>query len=514
MRYIPLFTIAIFLWIAWIILNPSISPTDNHLRVAFTSKNRIDTYDPARIYFSPEYFLLECLYSPLIELSDDKGSPISSIAKEYYWTGNHLHLTIRDDLTTIDGYPITIDDVIFSLKRLMVLSENTHGDFKNLACPDAKMVSVEEECSRMVKQGNTLVLKMDAPWDFLIPMLAAMDFAIVPQRSVEPETLKIVDYRNTSGPYYVEQDEGNGRILLRANPKHFHFRKNMAEKITLIPTKGMSREQIIDLFHREKIDHISTISGFTIDDIKKIDKRNILVHETVPINSELAYVTEKGKKRLSLEKRLAFAKILQQSFHDYYANREGYKISKQFFLPFGEGGFSNEDEIILNKKMESVDTKLAQSGEGIFLGIYKSKASGLEIFSKIAKTRMPKLKTAQAKGLPAFTQLSDEDTPDYIIISTDSGFLEDVTLMSYTIDTGYFGFTKAEGRAWLKDYLKTVSRKERVKKLKKIQLESLIKGWMIPLVSRPYVAVTRKPWEPHLSQLFANDPLWKIRKQE
>ena len=513
MRYIPLTIAMISLWFGWVILNPSNSPTDKHLKVAFPSRDRVDSFDPARIYFAPEYFILESLYSPLIELSDDKGSPVSSIAKEYYWKGNDLHLVIRDELKTIDGHSITVDDVIFSLKRLLVLSENTHGDFKNLVCPDKKLTSVEEDCPKMVQEENTLVLKMDAPWDFLIPMLAAIDFAIIPKRSVDPKTLKIVDYKNTSGPYYVERDEGKGKIFLRANPHHFHFRKNMADQITLVPTVGMSREQIIGLFNQGKINHITTISGFTIDDLKQIDKKDILIHETIPINAELAYITDMGKKRLSPETQMAFAKILQQSFHDYYANREGYKTSKQFFLPFGEGGISQEDEAILSKKMNAVDTELAKSGEDIFLGIYESKASGLDIFSTIAKTNMPQLKTAQAKGLPAFATLSDEDTPDYIIVNTDSGFLEDVSLLSYTMNAGYFGLSKEKGKAWLKDYMETVDKKERIKKLKKMQLDSLTQGWMIPLFSSPYVAVTRKPWEPQLSELFANNPLWKIRRK-
>ena len=483
------------------------SPTDNHLKVAFTGQKRVDSYDPAHIRFAPEYFLLESLYSTLIERPDDGGGSIPSVAKEYYWKGNDLHFVIREDLTTIDGHSITIDDVLFSLKRLIILSENTHGDFKNLICPDAELKSVEEDCPRMVKKGNTLILKMDAQWDFLIPMLAAIDFAIIPRRSVDPKTLKITDYRNTSGPYYVKKDEGKGNILLCANPQHFHFHKDMAEQIALIPTAGMNQKKVLNLFNANEINCVSALSMISFNELKNIDRSNVHIHETIPIRMKLAYITEKGKRRLPLEKRLAFAKLLQQSFHAYYADKEGYENSKQFFLPFGQDG------PVLDEKMESVDTEIVRLGEDIFLGIYESKENGLEALSKIAKTGMPKLNTAQAKGLPAFTNLSDEDTPDYIIVKTDSGHPGNLNLLSYTMNSGLFGLSKEEGKAWLKDYMKAVDKKERDKKLKKMELDSLLQGWMVPLFSTPYITITKKPWEAQLSNFYPNSPLWKIRRK-
>ena len=513
MKYLVLVAIVALFFALWTIFTGKSQPTtDGLLRVALPSKDRLDTYEPTRIHFVYQYCLLQSIYSPLVELSNDKGSPISSIAKKYYWKDDELHFVIRDDLATIDGQPITVDDVIFSLKRLLILSQNTHGDFKNMICPDTDLKSVDEECSRIVKKDNTLILKPKFKWDYLVPMLAAMDFAVIPKGSVDPKTLKIIDYRNTSGPYFVKEDKGGGNIILEANPKHFHFDKNMAEQVVFVPTKGMSREKIIEFFNGGKIDHIAVMHGFSLENLKKIDEDKSVIHETIPIKTEVAFITEKGKKKLSLEKRLAFAKVLQKFFHDHYADREGYKITKQFFLPFGEGGFSKEDEVFLSGKMEPIDTKIIGNGEGISLGVYESKESGLNVFMEVAKTHLPKLETHQAKGIPAFAKLEDKDIPDYMIVNTDSGFLEDISLLSYTMNAGFFGFPQEEGKAWLKDYMGTLERKERIKKLKKMHLESLSQGLMIPIFSTPYISITRKPWEPRLSELFANNPLWKIKR--
>ena len=125
---------------------------------------------------------------------------------------------------------------------------------------------------------------------------------------------------------------------------------------------------------------------------------------------------------------------------------------------------------------------------------------------------MPNLRVKRIKGWVAFAELDDKEIPDYSLVSTDSGFLEDIGLLSYSMNSGTFGFSKEEGKAWLKDYMEIEDRKERIKILKKMQLDSLTQGFIVPLFSSPYVAVARKPWNLQLSELFANCPLWKIRK--
>ena len=490
-------------------LNSNISK-DRTLRVAFPSDSAVDSYEPAKIHFTNEYIFLESIYSPLVELSDDKGTPVSSVARRYYWKGNELHLVIRDDLETIDGHQVGVDDVVASLKRLLILSQNTHGDFKNLVCPDVELKNLEQDCPGMVVKGNSLILNLTNYRDFLIPMLASIDFAIIPRASIDPKTLKIIDYRNTSGPYYVESDEGNGRITLRANPKHFHFDERMAKEVVLVPTKGMSQKQVIDEYNEQKIDHITTVNGFSVNEIGKVDTGDSRIHRTIHIKTEIAYITEKGKKRLALKKRLAFAKSLQKSFHYYYSNKTGYKTIRQFFLSLGNQGFSQEEENLLERTFAEVS--MEQSGEGISLGIFKSNPKSLRKYGEVAKTYMPNLQVIQAKSIPAFVRSSYEDTPDYLIVNTDSGFLEDIGLLSYTISLGAFGLSKKDGKVWLNEYMNTGDKKERLAKLKQMHLESLTQGLMIPLASAPCLAVARKPWRPELSPLFANNPLWKIRK--
>ena len=486
------------------------SPEDATLRVAFLGSGGADSYDPAKIHFTNEYIFLESIYSPLVELSDDKGTPVSSVAREYYWEGSDLHFVIRDDLETIDGHKIDVKDVVVSLKRLLILSENTHGDFKKLVCPDIELKTLEQDCPRMVVKENVLILKLAAYRDFLIPMLASIDFAIIPRTSIDTKTLKIIDYRNTSGPYYVEKDEGAGKITLKANPKHFHFNEKMAGEVVLVPTHGMGRDQIIDGYNGGTFDHITTVHGLSLEELERVDTSESNIHRTIPIKTEIAFITDKGKKRIPPERRLAFAKSLQKSFHDYYRGKDGYKVIEQFFLPLGNQKFSQEEENLLERAFAEV--AMEQSGEGIRLGIFKSHPKVLQEYEGVSKTYMPDLEVVQAKGIPAFSRLPDEEIPDYLLVVTDSGFQEDISLLTYTVSLGALGLSAEEGKAWLADYMDMEDKRERLAKLKQMHLKSLTEGLMIPLASAPCLAVARRPWTPRLSQLFANNPLWKVRR--
>ena len=188
----------------------------------------------------------------------------------FYWRDQKFYLVIRDDLKTVDGYPITAEDVMLSFKRLMILSQNTHGDFKSLVCPETELKSVFDDCPRMEIEGNTLILTPRYRSDLLVGMLSAIDFAIIPRKSFDPVSLKITDYRNTSGPYYVDQDNGDGNIVLKPNPTHFHFEESMAQEVRLIPTKDKNKGEIIELLTRGRLTISLPLKELKSNTLKKL----------------------------------------------------------------------------------------------------------------------------------------------------------------------------------------------------------------------------------------------------
>src|SRR5687768_10857304 len=89
---------------------------DRTLRVAFPVKLNASAFEPTNINLDYEYIFLENVFSPLVEISKN-GSIEPGVAEKVDWVGDELMLTIRKNLKTISGAPITVNDVVFSLKR-------------------------------------------------------------------------------------------------------------------------------------------------------------------------------------------------------------------------------------------------------------------------------------------------------------------------------------------------------------------------------------------------------------
>ena len=356
------------------------TPTDT-LRVAFPYKKKATEYDPIKIQLAPDYIFLENIFSTLIELSKDKGAPTSSIAKSFSWIGNELHFEIRDDLYTIDGYKITAKDVEFSLKRLLILSKNTHGNLKDLICPQGPLKAISESCRGIAIDGNKIILKPNVKTPFLLKMLASIDFAILPIPSVDLETLKIKDYRNTSGPYYVEADDGNGNILLAANKNHFHFNKSIPQKIQMIPSGMSGVPDSLAQFKANKVDFITTIDRASFEEVIQFSKVNSQskLHQTLDIKTYVAVYTEKGMKRFSTEERLGIGKKLKRIFLQDYKAISAYKPTDQFFPAHGDGGLTKSYQALYRDIYKDIDevkdntgVHISILGGGSLKGLFQS----------------------------------------------------------------------------------------------------------------------------------------------
>lgn len=480
------------------------------LRVAFPYKRPVSAYEPTKIHLAPEYIFLENTYSPLVELSADNGAPMAGIAESFKWVNNELHLKIRENLTTVSGYRITAEDAAFSLKRLLILSGNTHGNFKNLVCSNTTLKRTNEVCTGMEVKGNVLILRPDTETPFLLSMLAAIDFAVIPQIAVDPKDLSIKDYKNTSGPYYVFSDDGKGRIVLKANKNHYNYSIKMPQEIVLVPSGIDGEKDSITLFKENKVDFITTIDKLNPEKIinfSKIQESNL--HTTMNIRTFILVFTQKGLKKLSKDKRLAVGKSIKNIFQDYYKNTAGYQTTNQFFPALGDGSLSDQEEKEIKSIYSNANNK--PTGNDLLLSIVRV-GNTSQFFSKI-KNALSGINVEEGKNLPSFVHYkSEEEMPDCFINGPDTGFMEDIGLISYSINAGYFGMEQDERKKWLAKYMSINNKQSRMEILRRLHVDTLKNAILVPLVSAPYVALARKSWKIKLSQMYANNQLWLITK--
>lgn len=478
------------------------------LRIAFPSKRKAIEYEPTRIHLGYEYIFLENLFSTLVEM-DNKGSIQAGLADKVDWIGDELRLKIRSNLKTASGKLITSDDVVFSLKRLLILAENTHGNFKDIVCPNTTIKSVDESCPGIRKDGDYIFLNAKGGKSFILPMLTSIDFAIIPRSSTDEKTLAIVNFSETSGPYYVSFDDGQGNIEFKLNPYHYHAEKNIAEIVRLVPSDTKIQGDSLRMLKENKVDHLTTVDASKADELLPFATNNseYNVHMTMKIKSLALVFTEKGYAELSPEERRHIGNRIRLAFAKIYKDTPGYEQRSEFFPNLSDGGISEEQ----HKKLTEINLKEAKSLNKKFrLGLIKR--GPLEAWSKDINSYIPEADCYIETNAPDLKKItSPDEIPHAFIASTDTGFMEDITLISYSLNAGLLGLKKNDRTKWMAQYMALDDKTKRIEKLKDLHFHALYDPWIVPLMASPYSAVARKPWKIELSELFANNKLWHIK---
>ena len=483
-------------------------PMTRVLKVAFPYDKPARFYEPTKIHLAPEYIFLENTFSPLVELSPNDGTVQKGVAEKWEWKGNELHLTIRKGLKTIDGTEITAKDAEFSIKRVLVKTGNTHGNFQDLVCGARTIKKIEDICEGIRVEGDTLVLKTSSRSPFILPMLTGIDFAIIPKSSVDPKTLDIKDYRNTTGPYYVSQDSESGKIILTLNPGHYHASKAVPEKIELIPTDPKNKEASLALFKSGNVDMITTIDSARPEQIFRLSREvsGTSFHSTANIRTISVFFTERGMKELSHDERLLLGQQITGSLQKNFLSLPGYERTHQFFPAHGDGAIDLAQAQAIAESHPAI-TKLTKKVELSILRV-----GDIATFKKLIEEAAPTVQVVEGKNAPAFEKFKNiSDMPHAFIGGPDTGFNEDISLISYSLNAGLLLLTP-EGRVkWLAEYMALADKDERIQKLRKLHQDSLENITLYPMFSCPYTALAQNGWNIQLSKILANNPLWLVK---
>lgn len=477
------------------------------LKVGFPSKKLISNYDPAHIQLAPDYILCENLFSTLVEV-DPSGRLVGGIAEKFEWKGTNLVFKIRSGLRTANGTPITASDAAFSLKRLLVLDTATHGNLKSLICKNQNIKTMNDNCVGIEFTESELILKLEKRETFLISLLASIDFAVIPQKSIDPITLKIINYRETSGPYFVDHVTENG-FSLSSNSTHFHYSQRIPQKIELIFTSTI--EESIAGLNNGSIDFLSTIDHVPSSQMISLANKNtdFNLHVTMNIRSLVTTFTKVGIETISETQRLAIGRSIRQTFSEYLKTKAGFEIQSQIFPVFGAAGLSADEvhslDLLLNQKSsEKIDLSLI---------VRIVRLEPFEDYKQLILKVLPNA-IVEKGTVPSFEKFdSNHKAPHLFISGPDFGYLEDMSLLSYYMGTGYFGIFGGESEKWLKEYQEIEDTDIRLNKLRALHFQTITKAKTMPIAVYPYSAIVRKPWSIGLSNFFADTQLWLITRQ-
>jgi ABC-type transport system substrate-binding protein len=476
-------------------------------RIAFPMSDSISKYDPAKIHYSEQYILLENLYSSLITYSS-QGEIVSSVAERFEWIENELHFGIRKDLKTIDGHVINAKDVEISLKRLFILQSNMHGNLKPMLCGEKEVKNLDDRCENLeVEDDFNIVMRFERKNPFLLPMLTSADFSIIPRKSIDPETLKIVDYRNTSGPYYVEKDSENGGLVLFANSKHFYYSKNMPQEVKLVPSRINKKSHSLELFERGEVDLVSTAEGSkTSRMIEYMEMHNDAdLFKTIPIRLNVMSFTPTGEANLTENERFIVAALAKKAVLPDLLRKKGMEKTLQIFPSFGQGALTAEQVKKIQKKFEAVK-------ERTFKKKFTAWNFPKESLSKLRKC-FPKAEFKHVLAVPGLVDYKAQGLtePEIFFYGTDISIKEDVSLFSYYMNCYFFNIYGDKGDKWIKEYIKLEKLEERMVMFNKLHYDTLSEAITIPLTLSSYGAIVRKPWRFDFFNIHAGTTLWRLR---
>ncbi|HNW44176.1 MAG TPA: hypothetical protein PKI19_06705 [Elusimicrobiales bacterium] len=483
------------------------------LRVSIPLDKPAGYYDPAKTQRAVgQYFFLENIYTPLLEYTPE-GKLVSAAADSFGWQGNDARFAIRRGLYTAGGHEVDAYDAEASLKRLFILDRAARGDLEARLCRGRRLAGLRDACPGIKVQdgGRVLVLSFAERSPHIFTTLATIDFAVVPKTSIDPVTLAITDYRNTSGPYFVERDDPRGKLVLRANPRHFHYSPAMPQEVELVPYDPAKPEELLRMFSAGEIDLITTLDklpcevmiGFVRD-----NGRTANLHRTYPIKLFLAAFTAKGMKGLNERERWNLGRAIKETFNRHALARAGYENSDQLFTL--EGTLSDSALSAIAAKFGRPDpgslparSLTVWDGTGILY-------DNAEDFSRV----LPRLKVLKMKKNPVFTDFKKEklEEPDLYVAGYNVGLQDDIGLVAYHMNTGTLLPRKVKKEDWMRIYTREEDKARRFELMRALQYESLEQAVVVPLAIAPYTAIARKPWKFHLPRHLAGNPVWRISR--
>jgi peptide/nickel transport system substrate-binding protein len=169
----------------------------------------ISTLDPVVPNDNSAIWTILNLYDQLFRVAIDGQSVEPDAVERFEMSADGLTytFTLRDRLTFSDGAPVTIDDVVFSLER-MLASENWGWLF-----PKGAVISAIDP--------GTFQITLEQPNAPLINNLAGFWSSIVPKKSVEAQGAAFWENPVSSGPFRVKEWVRGSHIILERNPYYW-----------------------------------------------------------------------------------------------------------------------------------------------------------------------------------------------------------------------------------------------------------------------------------------------------
>lgn len=478
-------------------------------RSALNTSTHIEELDTASIQWATDYTVLELLLSTLVEFNN-KGEIIGGLAQRYFWNDNDLIFEFRNTAFSF-GAPVTPEDAITTLKRLMILNTNLHGELADFLSMNERPRTLNDSCDAIRAEGQRLILRAKMQSPFLVTMLTSLDYGILRKDTIDQKNLKILSFEDTCGPYRLTKI--NGKNYLTANKDHWHYHPQMPQTVELVPNDHdeNSSNTAEKLFIRGEVDFIPTASEIRLKNIANIEsssEKKITVHQTTPMALALAKYTLTGLA-LPINTRRQILACINRAVKKHLANEPSCRITTLQVLPPDADGSLSQDQL------KEIDSGLQNYHEqcnalGIRIAVPQFL---LETYEQLLDSEANNFTLIGYPDVEHFEGRTDKDVPELTITGVDFTQVEHISSISFGVKNRILVPPDNQSPAdWLKQYFSIPEKSMRMALLQKINFYTV---WedprIVPITYRPFFSVIDSRWTTDFSNILPNDPYWRIR---
>lgn len=277
------------------------------------------------------------LWATLID--DDRGSVIAK-SFEIDSSGKRYSFLLNSEARFSNGRKIDVDDVIYSVKRLMASQEDGHFNAKSV------IESIEKESETRV------VFKLKNPTPSFLFLLSMPEFGVVSRKDVN-EDGRLNGLAVTSGAYSIARVEGQ-EVELQKNPYFQNHASGSPDRVYISFRRGL--DEFYSELETGRYSFLEFYDGGAEDLIEFLEKKKLKFEVKKTRPSASVFLTP-NTKLLSEDVSKAFAKLFKERFRNFFSESETEKYSAQY-LPQKTFGSFNPDEV---PEIESVSAELPKN---------------------------------------------------------------------------------------------------------------------------------------------------------
>jgi hypothetical protein len=336
---------------------------------------------------------------------------------------------------------------------------------------------------QLINDENAVILKMKKKFHFFIPMLAQIDFAVIPNKALD-ESLNIKSLLTTSGPFYLDIESG----LKMIKNLNYIRKSNYPDQIELAAVSKIENSEV------DRFDLIP--SFFPLQN--EIDlSNNFNIQKTVPMKVWKLVFTPNGLISFDKEQRYYISNLIWSKstsvFKDKILTAQIYQNDSVFSLSQAEVSKIKAEYLKFQKPIKQT----------IKIGVSISR---LDHYRNILQD--------ENISIIGFSTLDELNNFDLVLMNQDVGYEESAAFISYSLQSPFFGVDKVDASMFLKKYLDEDNMQKRIEIIKDISRYIFDRATIIPLYFEEYVTRYKKHLIVQNSKNTANLQLWKVYRAD